>query len=137
MRRQVIPELGREREREVDVAERRELRVRSATEDRARRLAEVGERRRLTVDDRLADHVRGRQCAVPPDSRIEVARPGEERTRAGLIRHAERRRAARDEGVAVGDVVEKAARKIGVPVSVHVAVRHRRALRDRLSSANE
>ena len=94
-----------------------------------RKSANVGA---LPLTTRLADDVRRRQRAVALDRRVEVAGPGEERARRGLVVDAERRRAARDERVAVGDVVEKPAGEVGVAVAVHVAVGRRRALRDRL-----
>ncbi len=68
----------------------------------------------------------------PLDGRVEVARPREDRARRGrdveaeeLLRAARHRRAAD----AVRDVVEEAARHVGEPVVVDVAVGRRRRLR--------
>ena len=134
--RQQVAELRREVEREVDVAHRGELRLRRAAEHRARGLAEVGERRRGAVDDRLADDVRRGQRAVAADARVVVAGP-----RQHLARPEDERRiaACRTRRVppgrnvcAVRDEREQAAREVGVAVAVHVAVGGRRALRDGL-----
>ena len=66
------------------------------------------------------------------DAGVEVAAPREQRAGRRRLVVAELDDAARDPGLAVGDVVEEAAGEVGVAVAVHVAVGRGRALGDRL-----
>jgi hypothetical protein len=76
-------------------------------------LRQVAERRRLAVDDALADDVRGRQRAVALDRQVEVARPREQRARGRLVVDAEL-------GDAAGIVVLPSAMKYRRPPEMSV-----------------